>query len=114
MAPVVPRKGLAESSAVLLEKVPVPLRCGRRRLLEVIRIIESVLLGRRLRELEMPLSASPRQHIRAVPGLLSPNANKTDTTGDIRQAQKQLGHTSVTMTEHYVRNRRGDKVKPTK
>ncbi|RQT75008.1 integrase [Burkholderia cepacia] len=40
--------------------------------------------------------------------------DKTDSTGDIRQAQKQLGHTSVTMTEHYVRNRRGDKVKPTK
>lgn len=40
--------------------------------------------------------------------------DKTDTTGDIRQAQKQLGHTSVTMTEHYVRNRRGAKVKPTK
>ncbi|VVE40565.1 integrase [Pandoraea morbifera] len=40
--------------------------------------------------------------------------DKTDTTGDIRQAQKQLGHTSVTMTEHYVRNRRGTKVKPTK
>lgn len=40
--------------------------------------------------------------------------DKTDSSGDIRQAQKQLGHTSVTMTEHYVRNRRGDKVKPTK
>ncbi|AHN74463.2 integrase [Pandoraea pnomenusa] len=40
--------------------------------------------------------------------------DKTDTTGDLRQAQKQLGHTSVTMTEHYVRNRRCDKVKPTK
>jgi len=40
--------------------------------------------------------------------------DKTDSTGDIRQAQKQLGHTSVTMTEHYVRNRRGDKVKPTR
>ena len=40
--------------------------------------------------------------------------DKTDSTGDIRQAQKQLGHTSITMTEHYVRNRRGDKVKPTK
>ncbi|WNO23845.1 integrase [Burkholderia phage phiBtTUL1a] len=40
--------------------------------------------------------------------------DKTDSTGDIRQAQRQLGHTSVTMTEHYVRNRRGDKVKPTK
>lgn len=40
--------------------------------------------------------------------------DKTDSSGDIRQAQKQLGHSSVTMTEHYVRNRRGDKVKPTK
>lgn len=40
--------------------------------------------------------------------------DKTDLSGDIRQAQKQLGHTSVTMTEHYVRNRRGDKVKPTR
>ena len=39
--------------------------------------------------------------------------DKTDST-DIRQAQKQLGHTTVTMTEHYVRNRRGDKVTPTK
>ncbi|MFL9963059.1 tyrosine-type recombinase/integrase [Paraburkholderia sediminicola] len=40
--------------------------------------------------------------------------DKTDSTGDIRQAQKELGHTSVAMTEHYVRNRRGDRVKPTK
>lgn len=40
--------------------------------------------------------------------------DKTDSAGDIRQAQRQLGHTSVTMTEHYVRNRRGDKVGPTR
>lgn len=40
--------------------------------------------------------------------------DKTDSTGDIRQAQKQLGHTSITMTEHYVRKRRGDKVGPTR
>jgi integrase len=40
--------------------------------------------------------------------------DKADATGDIRQAQKQLGHGSVTMTEHYVRNRRGDKVGPTR
>jgi len=40
--------------------------------------------------------------------------DKTDSTGDIRQAQKQLGHTSVAMTEHYVRNGRGEKVKPTR
>lgn len=40
--------------------------------------------------------------------------DKTDSSGDIREAQKQFGHTSVAMTEHYVRNRRGDKVKPTR
>lgn len=40
--------------------------------------------------------------------------DKTDSSGDIRQAQKQLGHASLRMTEHYVRKRRGDKVTPTK
>ncbi len=40
--------------------------------------------------------------------------DKTESSGDIRQAQMQLGHSSVTMTEHYVRGRKGDKVTPTK
>lgn len=40
--------------------------------------------------------------------------DKADSSGDIRQAQAQLGHTTVTMTEHYVRQRRGAKVTPTK
>jgi len=40
--------------------------------------------------------------------------DKTDTAGDIRQAQQQLGHSSVVMTEHYVRKRRGAKVTPTR
>ncbi|ONN66731.1 tyrosine-type recombinase/integrase [Herbaspirillum sp. VT-16-41] len=40
--------------------------------------------------------------------------DKTDETRDIREAQQQLGHTSVTMTETYVRKRRGKKVTPTK
>lgn len=40
--------------------------------------------------------------------------DKADATGDIRQAQRQLGHTTVTMTETYVRTRRGAKVSPTK
>jgi len=39
--------------------------------------------------------------------------DKTDAV-DIRAAQQQLGHASVTMTEHYVRKRRGTKVTPTK
>ncbi|KFA40018.1 integrase family protein [Xylella fastidiosa] len=40
--------------------------------------------------------------------------DKADLAGDIRQAQAQLGHASVTMTEHYVRKRRGAKVTPTR
>lgn len=40
--------------------------------------------------------------------------DKTDSSGDIRQAQRQLGHKSITMTERYVRKRRGDKVGPTR
>lgn len=40
--------------------------------------------------------------------------DKAESSGDIRQAQKQLGHASVTMTEHYIRNRKGDKTTPTR
>ncbi|MBE0268443.1 tyrosine-type recombinase/integrase, partial [Xylella fastidiosa subsp. multiplex] len=40
--------------------------------------------------------------------------DKADLAGDMRQAQAQLGHASVTMTEHYVRKRKGAKVTPTR
>lgn len=40
--------------------------------------------------------------------------DKTESSGDIRHAQKQLGHSTITMTEHYIRGRKGEKVKPTK
>lgn len=40
--------------------------------------------------------------------------DKAESAGDIRQAQRLLGHTSMAMTEHYVRGRKGDKVEPTK
>lgn len=40
--------------------------------------------------------------------------DKTESAGDIRQAQKQLGHSNVTTTEIYIRRRLGDKVMPTK
>lgn len=40
--------------------------------------------------------------------------DKADSAGDVRQAQKQLGHGSVVMTEAYIRNRRGSKVTPTR
>lgn len=40
----------------------------------------------------------------------------TDTeeaSGNLRDAQRQLGHASLRMTEHYARNRKGAKVLPT-
>lgn len=40
--------------------------------------------------------------------------DKADTASDIREAQKQLGHSSVVMTEAYTRNRLGAKVTPTR
>lgn len=40
--------------------------------------------------------------------------DKTESSGDIRAAQRQLGHQSLKMTEHYVRERKGDRVEPTK
>ncbi|WP_287184502.1 tyrosine-type recombinase/integrase [Paraburkholderia sp.] len=40
--------------------------------------------------------------------------DKTESSGDIRAAQRQLGHRSLKMTEHYVRERKGDKVDPTR
>lgn len=40
--------------------------------------------------------------------------DKADSAGDIRQAQRQLGHGSVVMTEVYTRNRKGAKVTPTR
>lgn len=39
--------------------------------------------------------------------------DKADTDG-MREAQMQLGHNSIKMTEHYVRGRLGQKVTPTK
>ncbi|WP_440984960.1 tyrosine-type recombinase/integrase [Xanthomonas sontii] len=40
--------------------------------------------------------------------------DKADVAGDIRQAQAQLGHKSVTTTEIYVRKRKGAKTTPTR
>lgn len=40
--------------------------------------------------------------------------DKAESSGDIMQARDQLGHTTVTMTEHYVRDRKGKKVTPTR
>ncbi len=40
--------------------------------------------------------------------------DKTESSGDIRQAQKQLGHSNITTTEIYVRQRKGEEIDPTK
>jgi integrase len=40
--------------------------------------------------------------------------DKASATGDMRQAQLQLGHASLGMTEDYVRRRGGDRIEPTK
>ncbi|RMQ83904.1 hypothetical protein ALP97_04829 [Pseudomonas salomonii] len=41
-------------------------------------------------------------------------SGKAESSGDIMQAKDQLGHTTVVMTEQYIRNRKGKKVSPTK
>jgi integrase len=40
--------------------------------------------------------------------------DKAKSTGDIRQAQQQLGHSTIGMTKHYIRGCKGEKVTPTK
>jgi integrase len=40
--------------------------------------------------------------------------DKADSAKDARQAQKQLGHSRLSTTELYLRNRRGEKVGPTR
>ena len=40
--------------------------------------------------------------------------DKAESSGDIMRAKDQLGHTTVGMTEQYIRNRKGKKVMPTK
>ncbi|MCQ9426718.1 tyrosine-type recombinase/integrase [Pseudomonas sp. LJDD11] len=40
--------------------------------------------------------------------------DKEESTGSIRDARDQLGHTTVVMTEQYIRRRKGLKVLPTK
>lgn len=40
--------------------------------------------------------------------------DKAESSGDILQARDQLGHTTVVMTEAYIRERKGKKVTPTR
>lgn len=40
--------------------------------------------------------------------------DKAESSGDVMQARDQLGHTTVAMTEQYIRERKGKKVTPTR
>jgi len=66
---------------------------------------------RKAREMAgVPAASFQFRDIRAKAG-----TDKTDLAGgDIRQAQRQLGHRTIAMTEHYVRQRKGEEVTPTK
>lgn len=57
----------------------------------------------------VPKAAFQFRDLRAKAG-----TDKAELAGDIRQAQQQLGHKSVTTTEIYVRKRRGTLTNPTK
>lgn len=57
----------------------------------------------------IPKSAFQLRDLRAKAG-----TDKAEDSGDILQARDQLGHTTVTMTEAYIRDRKGKKVMPTK
>jgi integrase len=59
-------------------------------------------------ELAEAIKAFQFRDLRAKAG-----TDKADSNG-MREAQMQLGHNSAKMTEHYVRNRLGEKVTPTK
>lgn len=59
-------------------------------------------------ELSEAIQAFQFRDLRAKAG-----TDKADSEG-MREAQMQLGHNSMKMTEHYVRARRGEKVTPTK
>lgn len=59
-------------------------------------------------ELKESIQAFQFRDLRAKAG-----TDKADT-GGMREAQMQLGHESMAMTEHYVRSRKGQKVSPTR
>lgn len=57
----------------------------------------------------IPKDAFQFRDLRAKAG-----TDKAESSGDIMQARDQLGHTTVVMTEQYIRDRKGKKVSPTK
>jgi integrase len=60
-----------------------------------------------------PLLANAIRRFRFMDLRAKAATDKSETT-TIHAAQRQLGHSTIVMTEHYVRDRKGDKVTPTK
>ncbi len=58
---------------------------------------------------KVPMDKFQFRDLRAKAG-----TDTAESSGDIRTAQKQLGHKSVTTTEIYVRARMGEKINPTR
>lgn len=72
----------------------------------------SMLCGRfdKAKELaKMPKTDFQFQDLRAKAG-----TDKAESSGDILKARDQLGHTTLVMTEQYIRDRQGKKVTPTR
>lgn len=93
------RAAAVYTTRLVVDEDCVPMTLGR---------IEDHFVRARLAAKVAPASFQFRD-LRAKAG-----TDKTDSSGDIRQAQAQLGHANVTMTEHYVRRRRGAKTTPTR
>lgn len=67
-----------------------------------------ILAAKQNPKLEAEIMAFQFRDLRAKAG-----TDKADSDG-LESAQRQLGHESITMTEHYIRARKGQFVKPTK
>lgn len=61
------------------------------------------------KKLKAEIEAFQFRDLRAKAG-----TDKLESSGNIVIAQRQLGHTTIGMTEHYIRDRKGDFVEPTK
>lgn len=83
---------------------PIGLNAIRKRFNEA-----KVLAAKKRKSLADEILTFNLQDLRAKAG-----TDKLEASGNIVMAQRQLGHTTVGMTEHYIRERKGDSVKPTK
>jgi integrase len=74
----------------------------------------TVTMLRRRFDLDMEAAGVPKSEFQMRDLRAKAGTDKAESSGDILQARDQLGHTTVVMTEQYIRNRLGKKVTPTK